>query len=261
MTKKLVFATLMAASAGAVAQESSDSIGIDATLGYSTHYVWRGLTFNNSGVLQGDLSTGYDAGDAGSFTVGVWGNLDLNDENDEEFNFTEVDIYAGWEKSFDSVTLGAGVINYQFPAQTNGNSVPGEDGNLATTEIYASLGFDVILAPSVTVYYDVEEAPGDAVYASFAVGHDFDLDFTTLSIGAALGYANSDAAAFTYGADDDGFTDYAITASVSFDLTESISVSPFITYTALLDSAKDAVNAEGDDSEQVFGGVNFSMSF
>ena len=67
MIKKLVFSTLMAASAGAVAQESSDSsLGLDATLGYSTHYVWRGLTFNNSGVLQGDLSTSYDAGDAES---------------------------------------------------------------------------------------------------------------------------------------------------------------------------------------------------
>jgi len=241
----------MAASAGAVAQESSDSIGIDATLGYSTHYVWRGLTFNNSGVLQGDLSTGYDAGDAGSFTVGVWGNLDLNDENDEEFNFTEVDIYAGWEKSFDSVTLGAGVIKYHFPQETGSNCVD-------TTEIYVSAGLDVILAPSVTVYYDVEEADGDSIYVSTAIGHDFDLDFTTLSLGAAIGYTNGDGGNFLYGdGAGSGFSDASISASVSFDLTESISVSPFITWTTLLEDAKDV---NGNDDE-IFGGVNFSMSF
>jgi uncharacterized protein (TIGR02001 family) len=246
MTKKLVFATLMAASAGAIAQESA--VSVDASLGYTSRYVWRGLTFANESA-QGDLSLGYDAGDAGSFSVGVWGQLDLTDDYDEEFNFTEVDIYGGWEKSFDMVTVGAGVINYQFPSLNTDS---------ATTEIYASIGLDTILAPSLTVYYDVDAADGDAIYASFGVGHDFDLDFTTLSISGAIGYVNEDGGAWLYGSDDSGFTDVALSASVSFNLNESISVSPFISYTALIEDAKDA---QGGDNEEIFGGVNFSMSF
>ena len=66
MTKKLVFALLTAASFGAVAQEeapaatSSDSnLSLDASIGYTSRYVWRGLTFANESA-QGDLANAYE---------------------------------------------------------------------------------------------------------------------------------------------------------------------------------------------------------
>lgn len=263
MTKKLVFALLTAGSFSAVAQEeapaatSSDSnLSLDASIGYTSRYVWRGLTFGKESA-QGDISATYDAGDLGSFNLGLWGTLDLTDEvNDREFDFTEVDIYAGWEKSFDIITLGAGVINYQFPsARRNSDG----DDNLSTTEVYASIGVDVILAPSLTVYYDVEEADGDAIYASFGIGHDFDLGFSTLSLSGAAGYTNGDGGNWLYGeGTGEGFTDLSATASLNYDLTENLSISPFISYTVLVEDAKDS---NGNDNEEIFGGINLSFSF
>ena len=254
MTKKLVFALLTATGLGAVAQEeapaatsSDSSLSLDVSVGYTSRYVWRGLTFANESA-QGDISTSFDMGDAGSISVGVWGQLDLTDDYDEEFNFTEVDLYAGWEKSFDMITIGAGVINYQFPSI---------NGDADTTEVYASVGLDVILAPSVTVYYDVDAAEGDAFYVSTGIGHDFDLGFSTLSLGGAIGWVNSDGGEWLYGSGD-GFTDVAVTASLGFDLTENLSISPFVSYTALIEDAKDA---NGNDNEEIFGGVNLSFSF
>ncbi|WDE97863.1 TorF family putative porin [Lentisphaera profundi] len=260
MTKKFIFALLTASSFAAIAQEEApaaemttseeSALSLNATIGYTSRYVWRGLTFGKESA-QADISATYDAGDIGSFNLGLWGTLDLTDEvNDEELNFTEVDIYAGWEKSFDIITLGAGVINYQFPGETG-------SGNAATTEVYASVALDVILAPSVTVYYDVEEADGDAIYVSTGIGHDFDLGFSTLSVGGAIGWANSDGGDFLYGSGD-GFTDVAATVSLNFDLTESLSMSPFVSYTALIEDAKDA---NGNDNEEIFGGINLSYSF
>ena len=250
MTKKLVLALLTATGLGAVAQETTQESNLSGSFSQSvaTQYNWRGLNVVDDVVNQGDLSLAYST-DLGDFHVGAWYNLDLTDENDDEFNFTEVDIYAGWEKSFDMLTLGAGVINYQFPSI---------NGDAQTTEVYVSAGLDVILAPSVTVYYDLDADPG-AVYTSFGVGHDFDLGFSTLSLSGTLGYANSAMAELYYNTDEAGFTDIGVTASLGFDLTESLNLSPYIMYTQLLEDAKD--DRVADDDYEVVGGVNLSFSF
>ncbi len=127
--------------------------------------------------------------------------------------------------------------------------------------VYASVGLDVILAPSLTVYYDVDAVSGDGYYASFSIGHDFDLGFATLSIGTAVGYASEDFVDYYYNDSntaDDGFTDIASTISLGFDVTENFSISPFITHSILVDAGDDAA---GDDNEEVFGGVFASYSF
>ena len=260
MTKKFIFGLISVASFGAFAQEEAPaieqekdfalSISIDQTL--ASKYVWRGLTFNENLVNQGGITAGLDT-DLGSFSANIWYNMDLHDENDEEYNFTEVDYTLAWEKEFDMMTLGAGVITYEFPqADTAGDT---------TTEIYASLGLGIILSPSVTVYYDVDNT--NSTYVSFGAGHDFELEAlnTTLSIGGALGYAsagngenfNADAS----GDFDGGFTDFALTASLSFDITESLSISPFVTVSTLLDDAR--VGNDNDDA--VFAGVSASYTF
>ena len=261
MTKKFIFGLISLASFGAMAQDAAEaapaqesdvevSFSIDQTL--ATKYVWRGLTFNENLVNQGGATVAADT-DAGTFAANVWYNLDLHDENDEEFNMTEVDYTFSWEKEFDMMTLGAGVITYQFPeADTAGDT---------TTEIYASLGLGIILSPSVTVYYDVDNT--NATYVSFGAGHDIELEAlnTTLSLGAALGYASAGNGenfnADNAGDFDGGFTDFAVTASVSFDITESLSISPFVTVTTLMDDARTG----NDEDDNIFAGVSASYSF
>ncbi|EDM24759.1 hypothetical protein LNTAR_02709, partial [Lentisphaera araneosa HTCC2155] len=80
--------------------------------------------------------------------------------------------------------------------------------------------------------------------------------------GGAVGWVNSDGGAWLYSTDTvtggDGFSDVSVSASLSFDLTENLSISPFVSYTALIEDAKDST---GGDNEEIFGGVNLSFSF
>ena len=260
MTKKFIFGLISIASFGAVAQEAVPaqeapareqekdyalSLTLDQSL--ASKYVWRGILRNENLVNQGGVTAGLDT-DLGTFSANIWYNMDLHDENDEEFTFTQVNYTIAWEKEFDMMTLGAGVISYTFPEDTFSD----ESG----TEVYASVGLNIILSPSVTAYYEVDSV--NAAYISFGLGQDFEIEAlnTTLSIGGALGYAgggNSE----NFGDDfDGGFTDASLTASVTFDITESLRISPFITGTELIDDARNQ-----KEDENIFAGVNASYTF
>ena len=259
MTKKFIFGLISVASFGAFAQETSPaeeaapameqekdyalSFSIDQSI--QSKYVFRCIAINDEVVNQGAATAAFDT-DLGTFSANIWYNLDLHDENDDQYDFTQVNYNLGWEKELDILTLGAGLIQYQFPQASSGN----------TTEIYASVGVNMILSPSVTVYHDVDNV--SSTYISLGAGHDFEIEAlnTTLSIGGTLGHAGSGSDT-TYGDKfDGGLTDAALTASLLFDITESLSLSPFITVTTLLDDARN-----NDDNDNIFAGVNLSYTF
>ncbi len=61
--------------------------------------------------------------------------------------FTEIDYTFSYDRSFDTVSVGVGTIFYTFPERFS-----------TTTEVYGSIAFDAVpLAPTVTVYFDVDE--------------------------------------------------------------------------------------------------------
>ena len=94
MTKKFIFGLISLASFGAMAQEAEQAapmeqekdfaleFSVDQTL--ATKYVWRGLSFNENLVNQGSATAAMST-DLGTFSANIWYNLDLHDENDEEF--------------------------------------------------------------------------------------------------------------------------------------------------------------------------------
>ena len=260
MTKKFIFSLISVASFGAFAQEAAPveeapameqekdyalSFSVDQTL--ASKYVWRGLVYNENPVNQGSATAALDT-DLGTFSANIWYNLDLNDENDRQYSLTEVDYTLAWEKEFDMMTLGAGVINYDYPHGTFG------DGSY--TDIYASVGLNTILSPSIAVYYEVDDV--NAAYVSFGAGHDFEIEAlnTTLSVGGTLGYASGGQSENFGDKFDGGLTDAALTASLLFEITESLSLSPFVTATTLLDDARNQ-----DDNDNIFVGVTASYSF
>lgn len=249
MKNKFIFGLLSLASASAFAQDSSNiSAGFSQSI--SSKYVWRGIAFNEDTVNQGDLSVSVDT-DAGTFGAAAWYNLDTTDENGYEFETTELDLVLSWDKSFDSLSVGAGLINYQFPNL---------GGNSDTTEIYASLGLDTTLAPSITVYYDIDDA--DGLYFDLGIGHSFEIGKfeTPLDLGATLGFADSNQSEFYYGADDAGFTNMSVAASMTFSLTENLEFTPALTVTSLLGDAADANTGSGTDVN-VFTSFSFAYSF
>jgi hypothetical protein len=229
--------------------EKAWSISLDQS--FSDKYVWRGIQYNEEGVNQGSLDVAYDFGDIGTIGVNVWYNLDLDNENGQAGNFSEVDYTLYWEKSFDKLTLGAGYIYYDFSEVDLGS----------TREVYVSASYDVLLAPSVTVYYDIEDV--DGFYVDFAISHSFDLEVAgmSLDLGANIGWAdeNMTEAYYTGGSDaDSGFTNYALSAGLNIPVGDYVTITPSITYFSLL---QDAETDSGYEDDDFIYAINVNVSF
>jgi len=85
-------------------------------------------------------------------------------------------------------------------------------------EVYAGISFDTILAPSITVYRDIDHLVG--WYVTAAIGHSFPIsgDYS-LDVGAQVSYLDADDAtsyAERNGDSYSGLHDGIISASMSF---------------------------------------------
>ncbi|NQZ59426.1 MAG: hypothetical protein HRT88_18395, partial [Lentisphaeraceae bacterium] len=196
--KKLLLAAMMFVTLGSLsaADNSENMFSVSLTQGLSSKYVWRGIAFSEDTVNQGDATVSADLDEFGTFSVGVWYNLDLEKSHNsaglvESGHVSEVDYTFGWEKEFDGYSIGAGYIVYDFPG-----------GDDETREAYLSVSLDTFLAPSITAYYDVEDV--DGLYLELAIGHDFDTDSvikgSTVSVGGTLGWASDEMDEAYYGA-------------------------------------------------------------
>lgn len=224
-------------SAGAA--ETSGSASADIM----SNYVWRGQKLSNSAVIQPSVGITY-----GGFGANMWANYDMGPDE-----ITETDVTLNYALSIDKVSIDAGYIYYAF------------DGFDDTQEVYLSLGYDTILSPALTVYYDFDEGEGAFIVAS--IGHSIALPKDlALDLGASVSY-NAENLIMGTDADGDEFSDFyngEISASMSFPVTEAISVGPMVAYTfPLSDDAEDAIEAISDDGDSsiVYGGVNVSLSF
>jgi hypothetical protein len=230
--------------------EPGSQVSFDFSVTYNTKYVWRGINVVDGSVLQPSATVSYR-----DLSLNVWGNRDLTGKNGQRGDFTEYDVtldYSLW--SWRNLWLNVGTIYYKFPH----SDAP------STNELYASVGMDTILSPSLTVYQDVDEA--DGTYASFSVGHEIAdaVSFSEtagldIALTASLGYGSSNYNDFYYsGVDSSGFTDVMMGISFPIRITENFVLTPAVNYSELLDS--DIRDSMSDDSN-VWGGLTASYSF
>lgn len=241
-----VFVVLFGVSGAAVAA-GDVSVGVGADV--LSKYVWRGQNLVDGAVFQPGASVGYKG-----LTGSIWGNLDMTDKNDNSGNFTEVDYtidYSGTMPGFDKLSYSVGAIYYDFP-----NS--GIDG---TTEVYVGFGLDVPASPSVTVYYDVDEA--DGTYVSLSAGHSIEKLGTLpmgLDLGASLGWGNKTYNSFYWGTTSSELNDLVLSAGLPFEVA-GITITPKVSLITLLGSdIKDADTYDTSNSVVVFG-VGFAKEF
>ena len=240
------------------AEESKINVGLDLPL--VSEYVWRGMQINDGLVLQPSLTLGYSG-----FSFNLWGNMDLSnfgedtcaytsDCDNRAGQFTEIDLTIDYSHSFDKFTLGVGLIDYLYPNWDDSDD---------TQEVYLAGSFDVLLQPSLTIYYDFKEVNG--FYGNFAIGHSFSIsDRFGIDLTSSIGYGDSDYNSASFGSADSAFVDFNIGIQVPFKATDIISIIPMLTVTTLLDSdIKDSIenNIYGNDDTYVYGGVNVSFSF
>ena len=121
----------------------------------------------HSVVIQPSLTASYKG-----FTANLWGNLDTQPyaAGDEEYssNFTETDVTLSYSRKFGMVQAGAGYIYYGLAA-----AAPGGTDLLDSQEIFVTLGLDTILAPTLTVYKEIDHYR--QWYATLGVSHTFAL--------------------------------------------------------------------------------------
>ncbi|UCD50778.1 MAG: hypothetical protein JSW27_25050 [Phycisphaerales bacterium] len=241
---KVVLCVAVALLGMGTAAWAQGDVSYEVTGDLFSKYVWRGHNYSDDWVLQ----PGFSATSQG-LTGGIWGNMDLTNENGEDWEFTEYDLYVDYSGQVtDMVGYSVGGIYYYFP------------GRDATTEVYAGVNVDTIARPSLTVYWDVDEVGG--FYANLAVEHSLeywpDLPFG-IDLGASLGWGDSGYNEDYWGVDDNELNDLVLSAAFPFEVGP-VKVTPSIHYVTLLDSdIRDAVR--NDDTDMIYAGVSCAYGF
>ncbi len=232
----MVLSTLSLAPAARAAIEVSG----DAYAGLYNKYLWRGFDLSGGkGVVQGgvDLS-------AKGLTLSYWTNLQLKDADGlDSGEATETDITLDYTLAVnDLVSLSLGNIFYQL------------DGIPDTNELYLGASLNTTLSPSFKVYYDWDEANEDGLFLSASIGHTFQvMENLGINLGALVSFnQDSDYAVGDYS----GWHNYELSASADYAVTDHLSISPIVLYSAPISSAaKDAIDS------QWLTGINLSLTF
>lgn len=222
-----------------------------ASLDVMSNYVWRGQKLSNSWVVQPSAGITY-----GVFGAHIWANYDSDskvDEGDGHGEFSETDLTLSYTRSMDKWTFGTGYIYYAL------------NGAHDTQELYLSVGYDVILKPSVTVYYDFDEGNGAFVLAS--IGHSLELmKDINLNLGASASF-NIENKVMGLDESGDAFSNFynaELSASVNVPVWKAVTVTPKIAYSfPISNDAEDAIKAISDDGDGdvFYGGINITLSF
>jgi len=240
-----------------LAAEGSLSVG-----GHSG-YLWRGQLYNDEAVLQPSFTAATDFG----LSFNAWGNYNLTDNlgDDVKNEFNEVDLTVSYDIPIEALSLSVAVAEYVFPHTTVEDDAGVRNSAPGTREVQVTAGLDeVILAPSLLVAYDFDEA--DGFYASLSISHSLELaDGLSLDGALAIAAASSDYNLYYFGVDDDALNDATATLSLGYEIMENLSLGAYVTYAKLLDSdiedAADASDALFNDGDIVVGGVTAEYSF
>lgn len=234
----MIFAVLGTGTGAGFAEEGETSttrpdFGVD--LAFVNKYVWRGLLLTDGPVFQPSATLGYRGA-----SICVWGNLDLDDVNDNEGEFNEIDLVLDYTHAIKEFSVSGGLIYYDFP-NTDFRS---------TLEFYVAAGADILLQPAITIYFDVDQAEG--FYGTIGLSHSFDLPDSdalswSLDLATTVGLGSSQYVDFYYGVHDAAFTDFYVEGSLPLTILDLLTITPYVGVTMVLDNALREVTAESDN--------------
>jgi hypothetical protein len=248
---KLVLCLALLVPAAAAAMGPVD---LNAEVGYFGSYMWRGMTLADTPVLQPELSASL-----AGFGLSVWGNMDIDDA-DGARGFDEYDFTLSYSLGMPMASVDLGFIYYTLP----------DASELNTSEAYASASAAVLLAPTLTVYRDLDLV--DGWYWEAGVRHGLPLSpAANIEVAARLG-AGSDrylqgyfptavSKALEEGTTASSLTDLAFTLAVPWQPTPLATVTPSVTWSTLMDDASLSVEEAGGDGDTLVWGVSAAVSF
>ncbi|MBM4130994.1 hypothetical protein FJ250_08190 [bacterium] len=229
-------------------------VDLSAEVGWFGRYLWRGMTLQDTPVVQPELSASL-----GGFGLSVWGNVDA-DGADGASGFNEYDFTVSYGVGLPVASLDIGLVYYTLPDASEQN----------TAEAYASASAGVLLSPSLTVYRDVDQI--DGWYWEAGLSHGLPLSpGANVEMTARLG-AGSDrylegyfptavSKALETGDAASSLTDAAFTVAVPWQATPLATITPSVTWSTLLEDASASVEDEGGDSDTLVWGLSAAISF
>ncbi|MBA3259482.1 MAG: hypothetical protein H0T68_08460 [Gemmatimonadales bacterium] len=275
---KVLGAALLVGALATTPEPAGAQTSLSADLGLFRSYVWRGVSLTNRPVAQPDVYLSIPAGNA-SVTFGGWGNVELgryDDVNDDisesgglsgldlsEFNpYAEVSFPAG------KATLTGGVIGYVYPNDLTDEANAGLDSDYNTVELYGTVGFDVPLSPSLSVYYDLDKIDGAYIEGnvshSLAAGENLSIDLGALAGFSAGQDCEGNILAETctnrFNFEDNGLTHVDLSAGISF-AAGALAFTPQLRLVLNADDATKVTSpSELDSDAKLWGGVMISWS-
>lgn len=244
----LILAMGMAFALPKTASAEKLEVTADASVAFASKYVWRGMLLVDDWVAQPSVTVG-----VAGFSFNFWGDYNLTDQNSRKNKFDEIDLTLSYEFAIDKFSIPVGIIHYTFP---------NVDGALDTTEVFAGVSYDWIVTPAINVYYDADEAHG--FYINGSLGYSYELPSPdkmmtwSVDLAVGIGWASSDYNSFYYGVDESHFTDWNAGLSIPIGIGEYFSITPAVTYTALVDS--EIADTTDNDKNTLFV-ITFGASF
>lgn len=221
----------------------------------TSKYVWRGYELSkDSLVFFLDGAVSYKG-----FAAELWVDLDTDyegtDDIDQKGNIElwETDFILSYSNSIDKISYSFGWIYYDYATLAVGEN----------QEIYASIGYDTILSPTLSVYREIEV--GEAYYVSLDLSHSIDLQNNmTMDGGFKAGYMYDEDGDLDGGSYSE-FHDGLVWVGLSVPLGDYFTMSPSVNYSFPLTSdSKDLIEAgsfDGNDSNFFWASIELSTSF
>ena len=215
-----------------IVEESAD-LGATLSVGYDSHYIFRGVNYGENQVTS---QIDYQLANL-PIAIGAWYGNPTSGSAVNPGHGDELDLYATISQSFGSIDAWLGYTAYLYP-----------EGGSSTNEVGTGFGtavgpFDVALG----AYYDFDI---DGWYLDLTVGHSLELtDMISLNLAAGVSYS------IDYRVNGSDFNSVLLVASLPIALTDRATLTPYIAGTFALD----AIDAWQDD--EVFGGVSLAVNF
>jgi hypothetical protein len=208
----------------------------EAAVSIMSGYVWRGYELSrNSIVIQPSMTIAYKG-----FSANVWGNLDTapyyaGAEPDKSYSsaWNETDLTVSYTKTLGLFNVGAGYIYYSLGALH-----PEAADRLDSQEIFATVGLNAILSPTLTVYKEIDHYHN--WYFLLGISHVFELNkMIALKLAAQASYLLStdettypkfDDKALPTGDKFSNFHEGVLTVSLPVKASAFITVTPMVSY-------------------------------
>jgi len=251
-----------------------DKVTGEVDLSVMSAYIWRGYEqTRDSVVVQPAVMVSYKG-----FSVNVWGNIDTKPYSNSNANYgaksTETDWIISYTRKFGIVQVTPGYIYYALGAPYTGATAP-----LDSQELFLTVGLDMILSPTITVYKEIDHYHQWYFLLGFSQIFEFN-KVVSLKLAASASYllstdettyakydSNSVATTDKY----NNFHEGTVTVSLPVAVYKTLSVTPTMSYVfPLCDDARYEMRAYGKrgaanpsyrDSSYLYGGLTLSYTF